>query len=552
VTDTGTAATGRWQLRSVPAALAQRYVAEEWWTDESMGDVVAKGLAAMRDSAFAVYSAVRPWRGTVGDVDRAARAFAGGLSERGIGPGDVVLIQLPNWVEAAIAFWGASYAGAVVVPVVHFYGAKELAYILNVTEPALIITADTFGRIDYLAAYGDLIADRKILWAVVGDSAAELPASAIRFDQLLEATPVDGPVPVNPDSPAVIAFTSGTTRDPKGVIHSHRTLGFEARQLGGLAPTGGPPALTGAPVGHFIGMLNALVCSLIRHEAINLIDVWNPQEVLRLMKAEQVNVGGGSTYFLTSLLDHPDFTGEHLRYMPYAGLGGSPVPVAVTERATRLGIKVYRSYGSTEHPSVTGSYITEPEIKRLTTDGHPLPGVELRLDDDGQILCRGPELFLGYTDPELTAKVFDAAGWYHTGDVGVLDDDGYLTITDRISDIIIRGGENISAQEIEELLLTLDPVIEVSVVARADDRLGERVAAVLRVRPGSSAPTLEQMRAHLATAGLAKQKWPESIHEVSDFPRTASGKVQKFRLRQQLRDGKPEFSLPSGTGGQQG
>ncbi len=527
----------RWQLRSVPDFLVQRYVEQGWWTDDSLGDLVARGLAVMRDADFAVHSDVRPWRGTVGEIDRAARAFAGALRDRGIGPGDIVVFQLPNWVEAAITFWGATYAGAVVVPVVHFYGAKELSYILQVTKPSLLVTADRFGKADYVGAYEELITDLSIPWAVVGDPAAQLPPAAVRFEQLLEADPVAGPVKVNPDSPALIAFTSGTTRDPKGVIHSHRTLGFEARQLGGLSPAGGPPSLVGAPVGHFIGMLNAFVCSLIRHEAINMIDVWNPQEVLRLMRDEQLNVGGGSTYFLTSLLDHPDFTAEHLKYMPYAGLGGSPVPVAVTERATKLGIKVYRSYGSTEQPSITGSYVTEPEVKRLTTDGHPLYGVEIQLDEEGQILSRGPELFLGYTDPALTAQVFDEDGWYHTGDVGVLDDDGYLTITDRISDIIIRGGENISAQEVEELLLTLDSVAEVSVIAEPDDRLGERVAAVVRMRPGKSAPTLDVVRQHLEAAGLAKQKWPQSLIAVADFPRTASGKVQKFRLRQQLREG---------------
>ncbi len=527
----------RWQLRSVPDSLVQHYVEQGWWTDDSLGDLVARGLAAMRDADFAVHSDVRPWRGTVGEVDRAARAFAGALRDRGIGPGDIVVFQLPNWVEAAITFWGATYAGAVVVPVVHFYGAKELSYIVQVTQPALLVTADRFGKSDYVGAYEGLITELNIPWAVVGDADAQLPPAAVPFEQLLEADPVAGPVEVDPDSPALIAFTSGTTRDPKGVIHSHRTLGFEARQLGGLSPEGGPPSLVGAPVGHFIGMLNAFVCSLIRHEAINMIDVWNPQEVLRLMRDEQLNVGGGSTYFLTSLLDHPDFTADHLKYMPYAGLGGSPVPVAVTERATRLGIKVYRSYGSTEQPSITGSYVTEPEVKRLTTDGHPLYGVEIELDEEGQIRSRGPELFLGYTDPALTARVFDADGWYLTGDVGVLDDDGYLTITDRISDIIIRGGENISAQEVEELLLTLDSVAEVSVIAEPDDRLGERVAAILRMRPGKTVPTLDDVRQHLEAAGLAKQKWPQSLIEVADFPRTASGKVQKFRLRQQLRDG---------------
>ncbi len=530
--------TSRWPLRSVPESLSQRYRAEGWWTDDCLGDVVGRELAAMREATFAVHSDVRPWRGTVGDVDGAARRFAGALRDRGIGPGDAVVFQLPNWVEAAVTFWGAAYAGVIVVPVVHFYGTKELAHIVRVVQPSLVVTADRFGRADYLSAYAELLGDSGLPWAVVGD-AASLPAGVTRFEQLLEADPVEHPVAVDPDAPAVIAFTSGTTRDPKGVIHSHRTMGFEARQLSGLYPSG-PPSLIGAPLGHFIGMLNALVCSLIRHDDIHVIDVWNPAEILRLMKAEHLNVGGGSTYFLTSLLDHPDFTPDHLKYMPYAGLGGSPVPVAVTQRATRLGIRVYRSYGSTEHPSITGSYIDEPEIKRLTTDGHELPGVEVRLDDEGQILSRGPELFLGYTDPELTASVFDAEGWYHTGDVGTVDSEGYLTITDRISDIIIRGGENISAQEVEEALLALQAIAEACVVAQPDKRLGERAAALIRVRDGATAPTLEQVQAHLAAAGMAKQKWPESIHEVADFPRTAAGKVQKFRLRQQLREGSLE------------
>ena len=203
---------------------------------------------------------------------------------------------------------------------------------------------------------------------------------------------------------------------------------------------------------------------------------------------------------------------------------------------TRLGIRLYRAYGSTEHPSITTSLIDEPEAKRLLTDGHPIPGVELRLDGDGEIISRGPDLCMGYTDPELTAQAFDDDGWYRTGDVGVLDDDGYLTITDRISDVIIRGGENISAQEIEEQLLGIDALAEVAVVAAPDERLGEHAAAVVRVREGSAVPTLDAVREHLAATGLARQKWPESIHAVAEFPRTPSGKVQKFVLRRQLRD----------------
>jgi acyl-CoA synthetase len=424
---------------------------------------------------------------------------------------------------------------------VHFYGAKEVDYILRATDPAVVITADRFGLTDHLATWDGLLADRPgPRWFVVGDTpAGSLPVRARPFGDLLEGGPIDELTPVDPDAPALIAFTSGTTKDPKGVIHSHRTITFEARQLESTFPHGGPPTITGAPVGHFIGMLNAFVIPLLRDRPVNLVDVWDPGEVLRLMVAEGLGMGGGATYFLTSLLDHPDFTEEHLALMPFAGLGGSTVPSAVTERAARLGIAVFRSYGSTEHPSITGAHIDEPEPKRLHTDGHPLPGVEIRLDEHGEISSRGPDCFVGYTDPALTESVFDADGWYRTGDVGVLDADGYLTITDRVSDIIIRGGENISAQEVEELLIELDGVAEVSVVAAPDERLGEHAAAFIRILDGAGAPTLDDVRAHLAGAGLSKQKWPESLYPVADLPRTPSGKVQKYRLRQSLRDGEP-------------
>jgi acyl-CoA synthetase len=532
----------RWRLRTVPEHLVTRYVAEGWWTDDTLGTMVAEGLGDKGEVGFRVRSKVRPWEGTFADVDRAARSLAGALQARGVGPGDVVLFQIPNWVEAAITFWAAAYLGAVVVPVVHFYGAKEVDYILQATSPDVVVTADHFGHNDFVATYDALLADRpEPLWLVTtGPAETALPDRASRFESLLDHEPIAGPLPADPDAPAVIGFTSGTTRDPKGVVHSHRTIGFETRQLESGFPEGGPPQITGAPVGHFIGMLNAFLVPLIRVRAVNLIDVWDPGEVLRMMTEEGLGVSGGATFFLTSLLDHPDFTAEHLALMPFAGLGGSTVPVAVTERVTRMGMKVWRSYGSTEHPSITGCRLEEPEQKRTTTDGHALEGVEMRVEPDGQILSRGPDCFMGYTDAGLTASVFDDEGWYHTGDVGILDADGYLTITDRISDIIIRGGENISAQEIEEVMLGLDAVAEVNVVGAPDERLGERTAAVIRVRDGMATPTLDEVRGHFEQIGLARQKWPESLYVVEDFPRTASGKVQKFKLRQDLRDGRLE------------
>jgi acyl-CoA synthetase (AMP-forming)/AMP-acid ligase II len=231
--------------------------------------------------------------------------------------------------------------------------------------------------------------------------------------------------------------------------------------------------------------------------------------------------------------------------MPFIGLGGSAVPAAVGERCAGLGIETSRSFGSTEHPSITGSYPETPHEKRVSTDGRPLPGVELRLVDEdgndvdagepGEIWSKGPECFVGYTDAAETAAAFTADGWFMTGDVGVLDADGYLTITDRKKDIIIRGGENVSAAEVEEVLVRMPGVAEVAVVGAPDARLGEVGCAFFRMQPPNEVPTLVQVRELLDSAGLAKQKWPEHIRGVAEFPRTPSGKVQKFVLRQQLR-----------------
>jgi acyl-CoA synthetase len=525
-------------MRKIPPELALWYEAEGWWTRDTIGDLVARGLQAAPATGFRVHSAVRPWSGTFGDVERVARRLAGGLRARGVGPGDVVAFQLPNWMEAAAVFWASAFLGAVVVPIVHFYGRKELGYILGAVQPRVFITAERIGRMRYQP---DLCAEVPVVGLVGRDPArpASGPAgpaarAAEAFDDLLAAEPMRGVVPADPGGPALIAFTSGTTRNPKGVIHSHQTLGHETRQLARLYPPDRGHQLTAAPVGHFIGMVNAFLIPVLDGTPVNLTDVWSPAQVLALMASDGLTIGGGATYYITSLLDHPDFTPRHLESMRYAGLGGSSVPVAVTTRLAALGITVFRSYGSTEHPSITGSRHTAPEAKRLYTDGDVLPGVEIRLADDGEIYSRGPELCLGYTDDALTERAFDAEGWYRTGDVGVLDGDGYLTITDRKSDIIIRGGENISALEVEETLLVLPGVVEAAAVAAPDERLGEHVAAFLRLAPGCAMPTLDEVRAHFDRTGLARQKWPEELHDVEDFPRTASGKVQKFRLRQDI------------------
>ena len=534
-----------WQPHEPDVTRTQHYVRAGYWDDQSLGTVLSLGLRDGGAQPFTVRSEVHPYNGSLGDVDDLARRVATGLRSRGIGPGDAVAFQLPNWVEAAATFYAVAYLGAVVVPIVHFYGPKEVGYILRKTRVKALITADGFGNQNYLANLENLqnhggLPDLE--WhAVVG---AQSLHDSVTFADLANNDRLSAPALVDPKSPALIAYTSGTTADPKGVVHVHRTITAEIRQLGALQANDGIDMITAAPVGHGIGMLAALLLPVWRRRAIHLIDVWNPGRVLAAMRESNLSAGQGATIFLTGLIDHPDFDpAVHGPLMRHIGLGGAAVPVAVCERAAALGIETSRSYGSTEHPSITGSAWSDSWDQRARSDGVAMPGVELRIVNDdadcgahmaGEIWSRGPDCSFGYTDPAITRERF-VHGWYRTGDVGILDSHGALRITDRINDVIIRGGENISAVEIEELIVRMPGVAEVAVVAAPDARTGERACAFLRMRDASPLPALRQVQQHLETAGLAKVKWPEELRAIVEFPRTPSGKVQKFRLRDELR-----------------
>lgn len=533
----------RWKLVSTAPELAARYLADGHWTNETLASVLDETLRANGGLSLQVWSDARPFRGRVSEVYELARRVATGLGRFGIGAGDVVAFQIPSWVEAAATFWGVVLSGATILPIVHFYGPREVGFILRQSGARAFVTADRFRGLDYLASLDAVRSGAPELELVVTIGAA--PAGTIGFDALSEQAPREGHANIDPDSPAVIAYTSGTTSDPKGVVHTHRSILAETRQLAAIQARGDRPTLAGAPVGHFIGMMTGLLLPLLRKLPIHLIDVWDPGAVLAAVLEGDLTAGSGSTFFLTSLLDHPDFTRAHLERIRYVGLGGAPVPAAVADRAESLGISIIRSYGCSELPSITGSSYDDPAEKRKYTDGAPLPGVEMRLVDSeghdvepgepGEILARGPELFAGYTDPALTVTAFVDGDWLATGDIGVVDQHGWLTITDRIKDIIIRGGENISAAEIEELLARMPGVAEIAVVAAPDARMGEHACAFIRAVPGVNPPTLAAVRGHLERAGLTKQKWPEEVRGVEEFPRTPSGKIKKFELRARLR-----------------
>ena len=534
--------TSAWQLRTTAPELSARYRAEGHWTDETLASVLDGALRANAGLTLRVWSEQRPFQGVVGRVHELARRVAAGLRASGIGPGDVVAFQIPSWVEAAATFWGIAQSGAAILPIVHFYGPREVGFILRQSGARAFVTADRFRSLDYLASLDAVRAEASELALVVTIGA--VPQGAIGFDALTDYAPENRLPEVDSGAPAVITYTSGTTAEPKGVVHTHRSILAETHQLAAIQAPGDRPTLAGAPVGHFIGMTTGLLLPLVRGLPIHLADIWDPAAVLAAVLEADLTAGSGSTYFLTSLLDHPDFGPDHLERIRYVGLGGAPVPAAVADRAETLGISIIRSYGCSEQPSITGSSYADPPEKRKYTDGAPLPGVEMRLVDPegrdvapgepGEILSRGPELFAGYTDPGLTEQAFVDGDWLATGDIGVVDEHGWLTITDRKKDIIIRGGENISAGEVEELLARMPGIAEVAVVAAPDTRLGEHVCAFLRPLLGARVPDLDAVRKHLDETGLTRQKWPEEIREAADFLRTASGKIKKFELRAQL------------------
>jgi cyclohexanecarboxylate-CoA ligase len=363
-------------------------------------------------------------------------------------------------------------------------------------------------------------------WADVAASTADIP-------------------PVSHDAEAVVLLlhTSGTTADPKGVLHSHETLLAEARSLGPVHGIGsGDVTLMPSPLAHVSGIVHAFLVPGVHGARAVLMDRWEPGHALELMAREGVTYMVGAPTFLRDLASHPDLARHDVSRFRLFSCGGADVdPALVRDAAERLQCVAKRVYGSSEFPTITTTGPDDPPARRIDSDGRPIGAAELRLVDDdgapvptgreGEVQARGPECFLGYRDAAHGADAFTPDGWFRTGDLGVLDDGGFLRISGRKKDIIIRKGENISAREVEDLVATHPAVVEVAVVGLPDPVAGEIACAILRVEPGVAAPSLADLCAHLVARGLSKQKLPERLEIVGDFPRTASGKIVKRALR---------------------
>ena len=502
----------------------------------------AQGAARSAGRRVTVCSQVRPASLALAEIFAQGQIAGDNLARLGIGPGDIVAVQLPAWAEWLVATVGIARCGAVLLPVVATYGATELGFILRESGAKVLITPDHFRKGDF----------RKIV-----SECGELPALAhhvvvgskpspgtLRWSELQAQASLVAPEPRLPDDLALLVYTSGTTADPKGVRHSSRTLIAEMAamrwQRRALAHE---TVLSPWPPGHIAGAIS-LMRFLAGDTELVLMDMWDADEATRLIEKHRVNSCSLTPYHLHGLLDSADRHGRDFSSLANCLVGAAPVPGGLVARAAERGLRTYRSYGSSEHPTVTSGTPDDPLEKRLTTEGRPMRGSQIAFVDEagnflddgmvGELVTRGPELFLGYLDERLNEDAFLPGGWFRTGDIGRADADGYLLITDRKKDVIIRGGENISSREVEEILFSHPDIVEAAVVAAPDERLGEIVRAYVVARPGAE-PTLRSIAAHFAAAGTARAKTPEQLVIVADFPRNATGKVLKHALRQQAR-----------------
>lgn len=536
--------------REIPAAVAATYRAQGYWRDQLIGDQLRWSATEFPEKTAVVHGATRlTYRQLDGLVEQAASALRG----HGVGAGDVVSFQLPNSIPAVVAYHAIVRIGAVANPITPIYRAREVGFVLRQARTTLAFIPGHYRGVDYPAMYRELAAgllDLKTCVVVCdsADVAAGAPDGFLDWAGFLASAPDTPPEdePVDPDDVTLLLYTSGTTSDPKGVLHTHNTWLYDAHAMCawyGLNET--DTIFNPAPVTHASGLLCGVVIPPTVGATMVLQDQWDAAAAVEAIEAERATFMLFATPFLQGLADLPDIASRNLRSVRYVVCGGADVPVALVRNATAALGTVVRMYGSSEVPSMTTCSRHDPPAARAETDGRwMLPtsaylvaadGRRIDGPGEGEIRVSGPEVFVGYLDASLNAESFDASGAFRTGDVGRLSPEGYLSISGRIKDIINRSGEKFSAREIEELLYEHPAVKDVTVVALPHPRTVEQGCAVVVVRDGHSAPTLPELQEYLDSRGLSKRKWPERLEIVTEIPRTASGKIQKFVLQARYR-----------------
>ncbi|EEG9053824.1 TPA: medium-chain fatty-acid--CoA ligase [Escherichia coli] len=515
------------------------------WGDASLADYWQQTARAMPDKIAVVDNHGASY--TYSALDHAASCLANWMLAKGIESGDRIAFQLPGWCEFTVIYLACLKIGAVSVPLLPSWREAELVWVLNKCQAKMFFAPTLFKQTRPVDLILPLQNQLPQLQQIVGVDKLAPATSSLSLSQIIaDNTPLTTAITTHGDELAAVLFTSGTEGLPKGVMLTHNNiLASERAYCARLNLTWQDVFMMPAPLGHATGFLHGVTAPFLIGARSVLLDIFTPDACLALLEQQRCTCMLGATPFVYDLLNVLEKQPADLSALRFFLCGGTTIPKKVARECQQLGIKLLSVYGSTESSPHAVVNLDDPLSRFMHTDGYASAGVEIKVVDDarktlppgceGEEASRGPNVFMGYFDePELTARALDEEGWYYSGDLCRMDEAGYIKITGRKKDIIVRGGENISSREVEDILLQHPKIHDACVVAMPDERLGERSCAYVVLKAPHHSLSLEEVVAFFSRKRVAKYKYPEHIVVIEKLPRTASGKIQKFLLRKDI------------------
>lgn len=515
------------------------------WGDASLADYWQQTARAMPDKIAVVDNHGASY--TYSALDHAASCLANWMLAKGIESGDRIAFQLPGWCEFTVIYLACLKIGAVSVPLLPSWREAELVWVLNKCQAKMFFAPTLFKQTRPVDLILPLQNQLPQLQQIVGVDKLAPATSSLSLSQIIaDNTPLTTAITTHGDELAAVLFTSGTEGLPKGVMLTHNNiLASERAYCARLNLTWQDVFMMPAPLGHATGFLHGVTAPFLIGARSVLLDIFTPDACLALLEQQRCTCMLGATPFVYDLLNVLEKQPADLSALRFFLCGGTTIPKKVARECQQLGIKLLSVYGSTESSPHAVVNLDDPLSRFMHTDGYAAAGVEIKVVDDarktlppgceGAEASRGPNVFMGYFDePELTARALDEEGWYYSGDLCRMDEAGYIKITGRKKDIIVRGGENISSREVEDILLQHPKIHDACVVAMPDERLGERSCAYVVLKAPHHSLSLEEVVAFFSRKRVAKYKYPEHIVVIEKLPRTASGKIQKFLLRKDI------------------
>ncbi|EHI0195399.1 medium-chain fatty-acid--CoA ligase [Escherichia coli] len=515
------------------------------WGDASLADYWQQTARAMPDKIAVVDNHGASY--TYSALDHAASCLANWMLAKGIESGDRIAFQLPGWCEFTVIYLACLKIGAVSVPLLPSWREAELVWVLNKCQAKMFFAPTLFKQTRPVDLILPLQNQLPQLQQIVGVDKLAPATSSLSLSQIIaDNTPLTTAITTHGDELAAVLFTSGTEGLPKGVMLTHNNiLASERAYCARMNLTWQDVFMMPAPLGHATGFLHGVTAPFLIGARSVLLDIFTPDACLALLEQQRCTCMLGATPFVYDLLNVLEKQPADLSALRFFLCGGTTIPKKVARECQQLGIKLLSVYGSTESSPHAVVNLDDPLSRFMHTDGYAAAGVEIKVVDDarktlppgceGEEASRGPNVFMGYFDePELTARALDEEGWYYSGDLCRMDEAGYIKITGRKKDIIVRGGENISSREVEDILLQHPKIHDACVVAMPDERLGERSCAYVVLKAPHHSLSLEEVVAFFSRKRVAKYKYPEHIVVIEKLPRTASGKIQKFLLRKDI------------------